>query len=158
MRTHTPAPQAKSAPQEQDELITPTQLKVISEEKESERAREAHEQMKKAEEERQHLRDAFMEQDIRPDAKARVSKVIRNAAENGQREVLAIRFPSELCEDRGVAINNFDPNWPRTLQGFAARAYEFYERELRPHGYKIRAQILNYPGGMLGEVGIYLSW
>ena len=66
-------------------------------------------------------------------------------------------FSSDLCNDGGRAINNGDPNWPKTLVGFAARAYEFYQKELQPHGYRLRAEILDFPGGMPGEVGITLG-
>ena len=31
-------------------------------------------------------------------------------------------------------------------------------KELRPLGFKVRAQVLNYPGGQLGEIALYLSW
>jgi hypothetical protein len=35
---------------------------------------------------------------------------------------------------------------------------DFYEQELRAAGYKARAQIIDYPGGVPGDVGIFLSW
>ena len=64
--------------------------------------------------------------------------------------------PSEFCTDGGRAINNFEPHWPDTLTGFAKRAHEFWQKELQPLGYKVRAQILDFPGGMPGDVGIFL--
>jgi hypothetical protein len=139
-------------------LITPDQLRRLAEEKEMELAREALEKQRKVEDERHHLRDAFMTQEIHPDVFERVSRVVTSAAERGEREVLAMRFPSEYCTDGGRAINNFEPNWPETLTGFAKRAHEFFEKELRPRGYKARAQILDFPGGVPGDVGIFLSW
>jgi hypothetical protein len=36
--------------------------------------------------------------------------------------------------------------------------YDAYAQHLQAQGYKIRAQILNYPDGGLGEVGIYIGW
>jgi hypothetical protein len=30
--------------------------------------------------------------------------------------------------------------------------------DFRPLGYKVRAEILDYPHGNLGDVGIYLVW
>ena len=68
---------------------------------------------------------------------------------------MALRFPSDWCTDKGRAINNFEP---KTLTGFAKRAYDYYEKELRPAGYRVRAQILDFPGGLPGDVGIFLSW
>jgi hypothetical protein len=140
------------------DMITPDQLRRIAEEKEMEQLREALEKKRKADEELHHLHDAFMAQDIHPDVFARVSRVVKGAAERGEREVLAIRFPSQYCTDGGRAINNFEPGWPETLTGFAKRAYEFWDNELKPQGYKLRAQIMDFPGGVPGDVGIFLRW
>ena len=38
------------------------------------------------------------------------------------------------------------------------QAIEFYEKNLKDLGYKVRAEILSYPDGNLGEVGVYLRW
>jgi hypothetical protein len=94
-------------------LITPDELRRIAEEKENAQLREALEKKRKADEERHHLRDAFMAQEIAPDVLERVSRMAKSAAERGEREVLALRFPSEYCADGGRAINNFEPDWPR---------------------------------------------
>jgi hypothetical protein len=139
-------------------LITPDELRRITDDKEMEKARELLEKKRKVEGERDHLRDAFMAQDIHPDVFERVSRVVKSAAERGEREVLALRFPSEYCTDRGRAINNFEPNWPDTLTGFAKRAHEFFLKELQPKGYKVRAQIMDFPGGVPGDVGVFLRW
>ena len=139
-------------------LITPDQLRRITEEKEMAYAREALEKKRKADEERHHLRDAFMSRDLHPDVYERVSRAVKSAAERGEREILVLRFSSEFCTDGGRAINNSEPHWPDTLTGFAKRAHEFWQKELQPLGYKSRAQILDYPGGVPGDVGIFLSW
>jgi hypothetical protein len=141
-----------------ESLITPDELRRIAEEKEMAQVREALEKKRKADEERHHFRDAFMAQDIHPDVFARVSRLVKSAAERGEREVLVIRFPSEYCTDGGRAINNFEPNWPETLTGFAKRAYEFWQKELEPKGYKLRTQIMDFPGGVPGDVGVFLRW
>ncbi|NJM91453.1 MAG: hypothetical protein HC861_01165 [Rhodospirillaceae bacterium] len=51
-----------------------------------------------------------------------------------------------------------EPDWPQSLEGFAKRAYEYFMSDLKPLGYKLTAQIMDYPGGMPGTVGLYLSW
>jgi hypothetical protein len=66
--------------------------------------------------------------------------------------------PAPICADGGRAIDNFEPERPQTLTGFAKKAHELYEKELAPLGYKVRAQIMDYPGGMPGDVGIFLRW
>jgi hypothetical protein len=139
-------------------LVTPDQLRQITDQKQMEEARKALDKMRQAEEERQQLHDAFMTRDIHPDVFERVSRVVKGAAERGEREILALRFPSEYCTDGGRAINNFEPDWSETLTGFAKRAYEFWQKELQPQGYKLRAQIVDFPGGMPGDVGIFLKW
>ena len=133
-------------------LITPEQLRRIAEEKEMAQLREALEKKRKADEERHHLHDAFMAEELLPDVFERASRIVKGAAERGEREVLAIRFPSEYCTDGGRAINNFEPNWPETLTGFGKRAHEFFLKELQPKGYKVRAQIMDFPGGVPGDV------
>lgn len=139
-------------------LIKPDELKRVTEDIETAKAREALEKTRKAEHEQHEVREAFMAQDIHPEVFERVSRLVKGAAERGQHEVLALRFPSSYCTDHGRAINNFEPDWPQTLTGFAKKAHEFYEKELAPLGYKSRAEILDFPGGMPGDVGIFLRW
>ena len=139
-------------------MITPDELRRIADEKDMTEAREALEKKRKADEAQDQVREAFMSRDIHPEVFERVSRVVKSAAEQGQREVLALRFSSEYCTDRGRAINSFEPDWPKTLTGFAKRAYEFWQKELEPQGYKLRAEIMDFPGGMPGDVGMFLRW
>jgi hypothetical protein len=139
-------------------MITPDELRRIADEQEMAKAREALEKKRKADEAQDQVREAFMAREIHPEVFERVSRVVKSAAERGEREVLALRFSSEYCTDGGRAINSFDTNWPESLTGFAKRAYEFWQQELEPKGYKLRAQIMDFPGGMPGDVGIFLRW
>lgn len=139
-------------------LISPDELRRIAEQKEMEEMQKALEKKRKLDHERDELREAFMHQDIHPDVFERVTRTVKGAAERGEREIMALRFSSEFCADRGRAINNFEPNWPDTLTGFAKKAHDFYLKELEPQGYKVRAQILDYPGGVPGDVGLFLKW
>ena len=82
----------------------------------------------------------------------------RAAAERGEKEVLVMRFPSALCSDRGRAINNAEADRPTTLTGRPRQAYEFWQEHLRPAKYKLRAMIIDWPGGMTGDVAFFLSW
>lgn len=142
----------------ESKVITPSDLKKISDTIDMEKAKEALERQRKQQEEENELRQAFMERELRPDAIERFNAMVRRAAERGQHEIEIVRFPSEYCTDHGRAINNFEASWPETLTGVARRAYDAYKIHLEPQGYKIRAQILNYPDGNLGEVGIYFGW
>ena len=88
----------------------------------------------------------------------RAAAVIERAVASGQTEVLVTRFPHELCTDRGRAINQGEPGWEKTLTGQPKELYEFWEKHLRPLGYRLKVQVLDFPGGMPGDIGATLSW
>jgi hypothetical protein len=68
------------------------------------------------------------------------------------------RFPSQLCSDRGRAINVSEPDWPATLCGEAAEIYLRWEHDLKPSGFHLAARVLDFPGGMPGDIGLFLVW
>lgn len=140
------------------DLLRPEDLRNISNEADMAKAREYLKREKKREEEQRDLREAFMHRDIHPDVRERVNNAIRRAAEQGSHELQVFTFPASYCNDRGRRVNNNEPDWPDSLEGFAKKAYEYYEKELRSLGYKLSAQVLDYPGGMPGEIGIFLKW
>jgi hypothetical protein len=84
--------------------------------------------------------------------------IIERAAKNGLTEVQVYRFPNTLCTDRGRAINQQETGWETTLTGIPKEIYEFWHRRLRPLGYKLRVQIIDFSGGVPGDVGITLKW
>jgi hypothetical protein len=88
----------------------------------------------------------------------RVTVIIQRAVGNGLTEVQVFRFPNRLCTDGGRAINNQEPGWESTLTGVPKEIYQFWSRQLRPKGYKLRCQIVDFPNGMPGDVGVTLSW
>ena len=92
------------------------------------------------------------------EALRRVANIVERAAANGLTEVQVYRFPNMLCTDHGRAINQQEPGWETTLTGLPKEMYQFWDRRLRPLGYKLRVQIVDYPGGMPGDVGITLKW
>jgi hypothetical protein len=79
----------------------------------------------------------------------------RQAAERGQTERMLLWFRSPLCSDRGRAINAMEPIWPATLRGEAAELYLRWEHEPKLNDFHLAARILDYPGGMPGEVGLF---
>ena len=113
---------------------------------------------KKKEEEQKALLEIFMAREISADAKARINEAVRRAAEEGQNEFQVITFASTYCNDRGRRINNNEPDWPDSLEGFAKKAYDFFDKELRPLGYRLRVQVIDYPGGVPGNIGFFLRW
>lgn len=151
-RDTTISAQPKSA------VLTPDQLHRISEDTAMAKAKEALAKMNLEEKQKKSLHDAFISREPPADALEQLMVTVRHLAGQGETEMLALRFPAGYLDDHGRKINNLEPDWPTSLTGFAKRAFEFYEKNLKPHGYKVRAQILDYPGGMPGDVGIYLVW
>jgi hypothetical protein len=88
----------------------------------------------------------------------RGAAVIQRAANNGLTEVQVYRFPNQLCTDRGRAINQQEPGWENTLTGVPKEIYQLWHKHFRPRGYKLRVQIIEFPGGMPGDVAMTLSW
>ena len=84
--------------------------------------------------------------------------IVNRAVENGMTSVQVFRFPNHICTDNGRAINQVEDGWENTLTGIPKEIYEFWKRQLKPRGYHIRYEIIDYPGGMPGDVGIFLSW
>ena len=87
-----------------------------------------------------------------------VTQLVNHAAEAGQSKVQIYRFPNELCSDRGRRINNSEAGWEATLEGRPKLAYEFWHGHLRPLGFGLKAEVLEYPGGMPGDIGFFLTW
>jgi hypothetical protein len=84
--------------------------------------------------------------------------VIKRAMDNGMLEVQVYRFPNALCTDQGRAINQAEAGWEETLTGIPKEIFHLWQDHLREKGYKIRYQIIDFPGGMPGDIGITLSW
>ena len=91
------------------------------------------------------------------DRKDILSKV-RVAFETGQPEVMLMSFPSDFCTDGGRRVNNRLPGWQDTLPGRARALHGFWRDALRPGGFGFGARILNFPAGVLGDVGLFVTW
>jgi hypothetical protein len=88
----------------------------------------------------------------------KAAAIIDRASRNGLTEVEVYRFPNSLCTDRGRAINQQEQGWETTLTGVPKEIYEFWNRRLRALGYKLRVQIVDFSGGIPGDVGMTLRW
>ena len=100
----------------------------------------------------------FLTNHVSEDEIAMVRRLVANAVKDGKMEAMVYSFPSDLCTDSGRAINNGDPSWPGTLQGKAKEFFERYETLARPQGYKLKAMVINFPGGVPGDIGFFLNW
>jgi hypothetical protein len=119
-------------------------------------ARRAQEAAAKSE--RDMLRESFASREVQPEALERIALVVRRAVENGDKRALLLQFPSEWLPDSGRGITSHDPNWHERLEGFPRRAYDFYVKELAPRGFQLQVEILDWPGGMPGDVGWFVTW
>ena len=118
------------------------------------KAREAEEKEKKA----------FIDHLLAPSgltdeqASEKASIIIERAMANGLTSVQVLRFPNHICTDGGRAINQLEEGWENTLSGLPKEIYHYWNRKLRPLGYHIRYHIVDFPGGMPGDIAITLSW
>ncbi len=128
--------------------------------REAEKASAAVRELTAAEAEKKALMEKFSkpsglsEQEIM----ARAAVIIKRAANNGLTEVEVARFPNELCTDRGRAINQAELGWENTLTGLPKEVFEFWQKHLKPRGYKLSFQVVDFPGGVPGDIGMTLKW
>jgi hypothetical protein len=92
------------------------------------------------------------------DAIQRAVKIIERAVANGKSEVQVYRFPNMICTDKGRAINQQEPGWENTLTGVPKEIYQLWAKYFRDRGYKLRVEIIDFPGGMPGDVAMTLKW
>ncbi len=88
----------------------------------------------------------------------RAAAIINRAVSNGQTEVFVGRFPNDLVSDHGRAINQQEPGWEDTLTGLPKEIFQFWKKYLQPRGYRVKFQIVDWPGGKPGDIGVTLTW
>jgi hypothetical protein len=148
-------------PESIDDLIpSATQIRKEAALKEAEKAEEYARLAAAAESEKRGL----IEQLGRPSGKSEEEKVklastvIQRAVRNGLTEVQVYRFPNSLCTDKGRAINQQEPGWENTLTGIPKEIFQLWTDYLKPRGYRIRYEIMEFPGGMPGDIAITIAW
>ncbi len=141
-------------------LLTVKELQAKIAEAEGAKASAAMKAMQAEEEEKRALLERLSKPSGLSDDEImeRASVVINRAVENGLMSVQVFRFPHTLCTDNGRAINQGETGWETTLSGVPKEIMEFWKRQLHPRGYHIRYETIDYPGGMPGDIGIFLSW
>src|SRR5438128_11227227 len=86
------------------------------------------------------------------------STIIQRAVRNGLTEVQVYRFPNSLCTDKGRAIIQMEKGWEKTLTGMPKEIYQLWSDYLQPRGYRIRYQVIDFSGGVPGDIAITISW
>jgi len=88
----------------------------------------------------------------------RAAAIINRAVANGLTEVQVGRFPNDLCTDHGRAINQQEPGWENTLTGLPKELFDFWKKHMQARGYRVKFQIVDWPGGKPGDIGVTLAW
>jgi uncharacterized protein (DUF1778 family) len=143
-----------------DLLPRATEIQKQAAIKEAEKAEQQAQRLAAAEAEKRALIDRLNKPSgLTEDEKVKLaSTIIQRAVRNGLTEVQVYRFPNSLCTDRGRAINQREPGWERTLQGVPAEILRLWSDYLKPRGYRIEYQVVDFPEGIPGDIGITLAW
>ena len=135
-----------------------SELRMLLLEEQMAEAKKRESHVKREQDKLSKFTEDFLRNQVTEDEIAMVRRLVMNAVKDGKLEALVYSFPSNLCTDSGRAINSGDPQWTETLQGKAREFYNRYVEFGRPQGYKLKAMIINFPGGMPGDVGFFLNW
>jgi hypothetical protein len=144
-----------------DDLIpSATEIQKQAALKEAQKADEHAKRLAAAEAEKHALIDRLSQPSgLTEDEKVQLaSTVIQRAVRNGLSEVQVYRFPNSLCTDKGRAINQMEKGWESTLTGIPKEIYQLWSDYLQPRGYRISYQIVDFPGGMPGDIAITIAW
>ena len=142
----------------QSERIPAKDLRVRISDKITEKAQKEAAQSRSLDEEKQKAYQQFLERKFTEADRLQFRSRIERAADQGLFELEVLKFPSDYLEDRGRRINNRDKDWPVSLTGYAKSLYDAFMDLAQPQGYRLIARVLDYPDGMPGNVGIYVSW
>jgi CBS domain-containing protein len=108
--------------------------------------------------ERQSLIKAMRLEHLDKEVWAKLLNRAQAAAAQGESSFELIRFPCDLCSDGGRKIDVAEIDWPTTLRGEAAEVHARWERELRPAGFRLRAEIVEYLDGIPNNIALSLAW
>ena len=70
----------------------------------------------------------------------------------------AVVEQSALGKASSERIRKYDADKQAELQGKAKEFFERYESLAKPQGYKLKAMVINFPGGIPGDIGLFLNW
>ena len=93
-----------------------------------------------------------MEREVQPEALDRIATLVRKTVDMGDKQALVVAVPLRLAARPGARDHQPRHGLARASSTASPkRAYDFFKRELEPRGFQIRAEILNWPGGMPGR-------
>jgi hypothetical protein len=88
----------------------------------------------------------------------RMSLHLLVATDNGRAIISAGVPPINKPSKEEVARQAEQPDWLLTLPSGVHQVFDYWKANLKPGGFKFEARIINYPGGMPGDVGLFFSW
>jgi len=144
-----------------DDLLPPAKdfMKKLASAEADEAAKAAREHQRAEAEKRKLMEQLQKPSGVSDDERIkRAVAIIERAVRNGKTEVEFIRFPVEVCTDRGRAINQQERGWESTLTGLPKELYDAWAKYFRPRGYKLRAAIVQFTGDRPSDIGMTLSW
>lgn len=141
-----------------DTPVSASQLRQMLLEKELEKANSYRKEQDAKQKELSDFAADFLQHHVSEGEIATVRRLVMNAVRDGKLEAMVYSFPSDLCTDSGRAINSNDPDWPQTLRGKAKEFFDRYQQFGKPQGYKLKAMVINFPGGIPGDIGFFLNW
>jgi hypothetical protein len=138
---------------------------------------EAAERLQRRQEEelatfKQRLEDFHLADEMIPSQLIR----LKHAFEQGETELMVASFPCDFCTDGGRAVINAgeppinkptkeeearqaeQPDWLLTMPAGIRRAHEYWKQHLKPGGFGFAARVVSYPGGMPGDIGVFITW
>jgi hypothetical protein len=124
----------------------------------AERAKEEAREHELAQARAEQIKQLKIPIEITPERIANFMKRVHQTAERGETQILILRFPSDVCTDSGRAINNSVPGWEETLAGVPRQVYEVWSEKLKQHGFSLHAEVLDFPNGMPGDIGLFFRW
>jgi CBS domain-containing protein len=155
---HEAEPHASPVTQSDEASSAAADFRRLAADFEKNEARRREDLRHSAGEERQHRAEELIGKHISDGAWRQLLHEARTAAEQGLKEFLLLRFPSQVCSDGGRAINVPDPDWPATLRGEAAEIYLRWSHDLKPQGFHLTARVVDFPDGIPGDIGLFLVW
>ena len=155
---HETEPHAAPMTEPDDTSSAAADFRRLAADFENKEARRREELRHSADDERQHRAAELIGTHISDGSWRHLLHEARTAAEQGLKEFLLLRFPSQVCSDGGRAVNVPDPDWPTTLRGEAAEIYLRWSHDLKPQGFHLSARVVDFPDGMPGDIGLFLVW
>lgn len=132
--------------------------KIVAQRRIAELAMEEAREKERANAQAEQIKQLMNPIEITRERLANFMRRVRSAAERGEHQILILRFPSDMCTDSGRAINNALPGWENTLVGVPRQLVTVWEENLKSLGFRLAAEVLEYPHGMPGDIGLFCRW